>query len=491
MTDRALPADRAPLPRPRWRNRLSVRLFALTALAVMTAEVLIFVPSIAHFRREWLEAKLETVSVATLVAEFGDNGLVLTPEQEADLLAALGAHLVAIRKPGETQLLARAPNIAPVGGTVELTEEGFLAAIGKSFETLLAGGDRLIRVIGPIGNGAMSGEVVIDEAPLHRAMLVYSRNILLLSLSIASFVGLLVFGALNLTLLRPIRRMVEAMQRFGQRPEDHELIIAPGPRKDEIGIAETELAAMQTTLARTLREQRHLADLGLAVSKINHDLRNILASAQLISDRLSTLPDAQVQRFAPALIRSLDRALDYTQSVLAYGRATESRPQRRRVHLRLLVAEVLEAQTIPPERPIDLVNAVPDDLELDIDPEQFFRVLSNLARNAVQSIDGDEEEALVRRVTISAAAETAPETEPATHRAGLVRLAIEDTGPGVSPRARENLFKAFRGSTRAGGTGLGLAIAAEIVEAHGGTIRLSPDARAGARFEIDLPRESR
>ncbi|KTR06009.1 histidine kinase [Aureimonas ureilytica] len=477
MIDRVDKADMAPLERPRWRHRLSVRLFAVTALAVMAAEVLIFVPSIARFRQEWLEAKLETVSVASLVAQFGDAGLLLTPEQEADLLEALDARLVAIRRPGETKLLARASDLGPVSRTVDLREEDASSSIGMSFEALVSGGNRLIRLIGPIGDGSMSGEIVINERPLHHAMLVYSRNIFLLSLSIASFVGALVFGALNYSLLRPIRRMVAAMQRFGRMPEDPERVIRPGAREDEIGIAETELAAMQATLARTLREQRHLADLGLAVSKINHDLRNILASAQLISDRLSTLPDAQVQRFAPALIRSLDRALDYTQSVLAYGRASESQPKRRRVHLRLLVGEVLDSQSAAPERPVDLVNGVPDDLELDLDPEQFFRVLSNLARNAIQSIDSDEAEAVVRRVTVSATA--LPNGD---------RIVVEDTGPGVSARARENLFQAFRGSTRAGGTGLGLAIAAEIVQAHGGTIRLSDDATAGARFEIDLPR---
>ena len=60
---------------------------------------------------------------------------------------------------------------------------------------------------------------------------------------------------------------------------------------DEIGTAERELAAMQTELASMLHQKNRLAALGLAVSKINHDLRNLLASAQLFSDRLANLPD--------------------------------------------------------------------------------------------------------------------------------------------------------------------------------------------------------
>ncbi|WP_062206636.1 HAMP domain-containing sensor histidine kinase [Aureimonas sp. AU12] len=466
-----------PAGRPSLSSRLSIRLFAITALAVMSAEVLIFVPSIANFRRDWLESKLETVSVATLVSEFGEGGVLLSPEQEAELLRALDARLIAIREPGVTKLLARAPDVGGVDLMVELESEGPFAAVAAAFDTLAFGGERLIRLVGPIGDGSITGEIVIEERPLRRAMLASSRNILLLSLSIASFAGALVFGAINLALLGPIRRMTQAMVRFAADPEDPSRIIAPSRRRDELGMAERELAGMQSALARTLREQRHLADLGLAVSKINHDLRNILASAQLVSDRLSDLPDAQVQRFAPILIRSLDRALVYTQSVLAYGQATESLPTRRHILLRRLVDEVFEMQLLPPDGGIELVNAVPERFEVEVDPEQMFRALSNLVRNAVQALEGDDSQAIVRRVSVLA---------ERTGDAG-VRLSVEDTGPGLSEPARAHLFKAFRGSTRAGGTGLGLAIAAEIVAAHGGRIRLSDETLAGARFEVDLP----
>ncbi|MBB3997042.1 sensor histidine kinase [Aureimonas pseudogalii] len=467
--------------RPTLARRLSIRLFAITALAVMGAEIFIFVPSIANFRREWLETKLETVSVATLVSEFGENGVPLTPEQETELLRALDARLIAIRKPDSTRLLARVADLGTVDEQIDLPAEGMFEAVAAAFETLVWGGDRLLRLVGPIGDGSFAGEIVIDERPLRAAMLVYSRTILLLSLAIASFAGALVFGAISLFLLRPIRRMTGAMVRFAADPEDPARVIVPSRRQDELGLAERELADMQAILARTLREQRHLADLGLAVSKINHDLRNILASAQLVSDRLSDLPDAQVQRFAPVLIRSLDRALVYTQSVLAYGQAAESRPVRRRILLARLVDEIFEMQLVAPERRIELVNAVPPALEIDVDPEQFFRALSNLVRNAIQAVEGDDEaEALVRRVRVEAQAQAD----------GGVRIAVDDTGPGLSDGARANLFKAFRGSTRAGGTGLGLAIAAEIVQAHGSRIRLCDTTRTGARFEIDLPGNS-
>ncbi|WP_279482791.1 HAMP domain-containing sensor histidine kinase [Aureimonas sp. SK2] len=477
MTDPIPEAKPRTGSHPPFTKRLSSRLFALTALAVMSAEILVFVPSVARFRLDWLQSKLETVSVATLMADFAEGGLLLSLDQESELLRALDARLIAIRRPGVTQLLARVPDLATVDEQVDLTQESRFDSVLAAFDTLLSHRPRTIRLVGAIGDGSMTGEIVFNEAPLRQAMLRYSRNILLLSLGIASFTGLLVFGAISLFLLRPVRSLTNALVRFGADPEDPSLILKPSERADELGIAERELAGMQQVLADTLRQQRRLADLGLAVSKINHDLRNILASAQLISDRLADVPDAQVQRFTPVLIRSLDRALHYTQSVLAYGRAAESRPVRRLTLLHRLVEEIFETQLVTPEQGIELVNAVPPALEADLDPEQFFRALSNLVRNALQAMEGEVEDAVVRRVSVRAEA-------PGE---AMLRIVVEDTGPGLGPAARDHLFQAFRGSTRAGGTGLGLAIAAEIVKAHGGQIRLAAGSTPGARFEIDLP----
>src|SRR4029079_9562465 len=109
------------------------------------------------------------------------------------------------------------------------------------------------------------------------------------------------------------------MLRFSENPEDASRIIVPSQRRDEIGTAERELAHMQSELTQTLQQKNRLAALGLAVSKISHDLRNMLASAQLISDRLGSLPDLTVQRFAPKLIASLGRAISFCEGTLRFG----------------------------------------------------------------------------------------------------------------------------------------------------------------------------
>ncbi|MEF2073341.1 HAMP domain-containing sensor histidine kinase [Consotaella aegiceratis] len=474
-------AQQAAVKRPFPARRLSTSLLWVTMLSVMTAEVLIFVPSVANFRHEWLRRKIETAAVAGFATEgrMPDQSPLLAPEQGAGLLRSLDAELVALQMDGASHLLARAEMLNPIEQQIDLAGQGPVGMIVDAFDSLLFGGDRTIRVYGPVGDGTVTAEVVMSEAGVRGAMLVYARNIFFLSLGISFFTALLVFLAINQLLIRPIRRMTGAMIAFGENPDDPERVIVPSGRGDEIGLAEAELAQMQSSIATMLREQRHLADLGLAVSKINHDLRNILSSAQLISDRLSGLQDPQVQRFAPMLIRSLDRAVGYTRSVLSYGQAVERAPLRRRVALHRLVEEIFAEMAVPPESGIELIDDVPEDLEIAVDPDQFYRALANLVRNAVQALDSEDEAgAVVRRVLISAE----PESD-----AGLL-IGVEDTGPGLPEQARRNLFLAFRGSVRSGGTGLGLAIVAEIVQAHGGTIRLVERQSAGTRFEIHLPR---
>ncbi|MFD2236839.1 sensor histidine kinase [Aureimonas populi] len=463
---------RAPLP-----HHLAARLVRVTMIAILIAEAVIFVPSVAHFRKEWLRAKLEAVAVASFASGSQDGGPMPSPAREAELLRALEADLIAVESDGVSRLLARSADVPTVDLEIDLARESTIGSITGAMETLALGRTRTLRVLGPIGDGSMVAEAVISERPLKSAMVAFSINIVLVSLLIALFAGLLVNLAIHRALVGPIRRLTESMVRFGEDPENPARIIEPSPRNDEIGVAERELSQMQSRLARTLREQRHLADLGLAVAKINHDLRNTLASAQLVSDRLSDIEDPQVQRFAPTLIRSLDRALSYTRSVLAYGRAVEERPVKRRVRLAFLVDEILEAPATAGDSGTELVNGVPRDLEVDVDPDQFHRALSNLVKNAVDALAAVESAAVVRRVQVEAREE--PD--------GGCTIAVEDTGPGLSEPARNTLFQAFRGSTRAGGTGLGLAIAAEIVKAHGGTIRYAERAGPGARFEIELP----
>jgi signal transduction histidine kinase len=248
----------------------------------------------------------------------------------------------------------------------------------------------------------------------------------------------------------------------------------PSARHDEVGTAERELASMQKQLSQQLLQKNRLAQLGLAVSKINHDLRNMLANAQLISDRLTTIADPTVQTFAPKLIASLDRAINFCTDSLRFGRAEEATPRRELMLLKPLIEDVGDALFLPRDGQIGFTMDIDDTLRIDADREQLFRIISNLVRNAVQAIESQEDSAK-GDIRISGRRE-----------GRKVTVEVSDDGPGVPAAARQHLFRAFQGSTRIGGTGLGLAIAQELTAVHGGTLKLADTAR-GATFVLELP----
>ena len=472
-------AESPPIAKPtplltRRGTGLSSRLFVLTVLFVTVSEILIYVPSIANFRINWLTDHLTMADAASLVlAESTDTAV--PREIQNDLLKAVGAIAIVVRTGTVSRLIATVEMPHDVDSGVDLRVMNPTADIADAFATLLAPGMRTLRVIGSARSGATL-ELVISDRPLREAMLRYSVNIIWLSLLISIITAGLLYFSINRLFVRPMRRLTENMVAFSTAPEDVGRIIRPSGRGDEIGVAEEHLAAMQEALQGTLREQRHLADLGLAVSKINHDLRNMLAAAQLFSDRLGSLPDENVQRFAPKLIAALDRAIAYAQTTLAYGKAREAAPARRLVALHRLVDDVADSFGLVGHASITFENRVPAGLEIDADPDQLFRVLVNLCRNAVQALDGDLGPAVVRRLTLSA-----------SRANGSVSIRVSDTGPGLPPAVRANLFRAFQGTARPGSTGLGLAIAAELVRAHGGSIALLDPGGAGATFDIVIP----
>ncbi len=458
--------------RPRFG--LSWQLLTLTVLFVMVSTVLIYVPSIANFRGAWLTDRMIMSEAAAAVLS---ERVIIDAQREAqdDLLRAVGAIAIAIRTGEVSRLISMADTPPTVDEVVDLRALDLFGGVGGAFNTLVSGKPRILRVITDDASGATI-ELLMDDRGLHEAMLDYSLNIVWLAAAVSIVTGLLLYFAMNRLLVRPMRRLSANMVAFSEAPGDPNRIILPSGRGDEVGIAEEHLGAMQRDLQTTLREQKHLADLGLAVSKINHDLRNLLAAAQLFSDRLGSLPDPNVQRFAPKLIAALDRAISYCTSTLAYGRAREPAPARRLLALDKLVEEAADVMGLAGHAAIQFENKVPAGLEVDADPDQLFRVLVNLGRNAMQALEGGEGAALIRRVTISAA-----------RTAGAVTIKVADTGPGVPEKARNHLFRAFSGSAKPGGTGLGLAITSELITAHGGTVTLIQHGGPGATFAIVIP----
>jgi signal transduction histidine kinase len=455
---------------------LSGKLLLLTVVFVMLAEVLIFVPSVANMRIRWLEDRLNTAAAAGVVVDGMQDVTLSRPVQEETLMAT-GTKAIVLRRKDESRLIAAVDMPPEIDAQYDVAAMTPITAIRDAFDTLLFGGDKVVRIYGPIGESDAIIEVVMADKSLRKAMLVYSRNVFFLSLVISLFTAALIFLAINRLMIVPIRRMTTSMQDFAAEPADPARVLEPSQGRDELSIAGQHLSAMQQQLQKTLKQQKNLADLGLAVSKINHDMRNILASAQLISDRLADVDDPIVKRFAPTLLRTIDRAVGYTTEVLSYGRTTEPEPHRRFVELRPLVSDVGEMLAIDPNAGIEFQIQIPDGLQVDADSEQLFRVVHNICRNAVQALMNDQAGSVVARMISVSAMRTG----------SVVSISVDDTGPGMPPKAREHLFTAFRGSARSGGTGLGLAIARELVLAHGGTIALVEKPTPGTLFRIELP----
>ncbi len=465
---------------PSFPTGLTTRLIAMTVLVIMLVEIVIYLPSVASFRASWLSDKLSTGAVAVRVLDVVPDAMSLPEELTDKLLSTAGAIAIAYRHNDQSQLIKRTDSPMPMAEvTADTRQDDPVSLIGGALDVLFFGSDRTTRIVGSVPGTDALIELLIEETPLRADMLAYSRDVFVLSLIVASITAFVIYLMLCRSLVRPIRRLIGNMMDFRREPENATLIISPTARRDEIGIMEHELAGMESDLFTMLRQRRHLADLGLGVAKINHDLRNILTSAQLLSDQVATLDDPKVQRLAPRLVQTLDRATGFAQSVIDYGRQSATPPKPQPVDLGALVDEAAIDAGLTGHPTIRFANEVPDDIRLFVDPDQLARVLINLIKNAREALEPVENPPLEPTISCIFA-----ETDT-----GL-DIAVSDNGPGLPPRARQNLFTAFEGSAKSGGAGLGLAIAHELTEAHGGQLVYEP-LDPGTRFTVKLPPNAR
>jgi signal transduction histidine kinase len=393
-------------------------------------------------------------------------------------LASAGANAIVYRRAGQSQLIELADPVTPdVVATADMRQRDLPSLIVGALDTMFAGPGRTLRIVGEGDIDDSLVEILMPERPLRSDMLDYSRNILLVSLGFAAVTAFALYMLVSQLFILPVQRLTNNILRFRKAPENATLILAPTQRADEIGTLERELSAMESELFTMLRQQRHLADLGLAVAKINHDLRNTLTSAQLLSDQVATLEDPKVQRLAPRLVTTLDRAIGFAQSVLDYGREAASVPTPGQVNLKALIEDAAQEAHLLGHPSIAFSAEINEGLIVYVDAGQMTRVLVNLFKNAREALEAVQK-AGEHRISVVA-------TEEGT----TVALDISDNGPGLPPRAKENLFVAFEGSARAGGTGLGLAIARELTEANGGSLRYVEAEGPGAHFSLILPKD--
>jgi signal transduction histidine kinase len=456
-----------------WIQGLSARLLLLTVLIIVVANLLILPPILAADEEQWLLDRLRAAELATLVEETAPGGVVTDRMREA-LLANAGVVSVAFQIRGERRLILQAPRLARPPNLLDLRQGMSWQA---PFEALLAPKDRMLRVMAkPRFREGAFVEIVTPEAPLQAELYTQLGRLMGVALFTSVVAGGVVYLALTLFLVRPMQRITRSMERFRENPEDPKARIGPTGRHDEIGRAEAELARMQTDLTAALASRARLAALGEAVAKINHDLRNMLTSAQIASERIAASGDPRVAQTLPRLERALSRALMLATNVLAFGRSEEPAPDARPTPLRAALEAAAEDAGLS-EGGVRLETSIGPGTRLRADPDQLHRILVNLLKNAREAIEEDPERGGVGRVRVDL-----------TPGEVAVVLRLADDGPGLPERARSYLFQPFAGSGRRGGVGLGLAIARELAQAHGGDLDLVETGASGTVFELRLPR---
>ncbi len=447
------------------RFGLSARLLVLTVGFVMLAEVLIFAPSVARFRLEYLRDKLDQAHLVLTALEAAGSIEPALRDRLLDQADMLGMTLTREGYPP----LTLAPRIPPQIPTVyDLRDSPDWVNIADAFAVLLRSGNPVFSVMDyGHANRNVTVEAVLNEEPLRREMHDYATRVLAVSVFISMTTAALVYASIQWLAVFPLRKITDSMIAFRKAPEDHARVIVPAARGDEVGVAERTLAEMQIQLRQALTQRERLAAVGAAVTKVSHDLKNILATAMLESERLAASADAETQRITAGIVRAIERAVAMSKSTLKF--AQEGLPDvHRRLHpVAPVVHEV--AATLAPALPnCRIAIDVPADLRVPIDPDLLQRALENLVRNAAEA--GATEVRINWR----------PDLAPA--------LAVVDNGPGLSRRAMENLFMPFAGSARSGGSGLGLPIARESLRAQGGDVQLVQTGDDGTTFLIRLPR---
>jgi signal transduction histidine kinase len=457
-------------------SSLSGRLLLLTIVFVMVSMALVYIPTVSRYHQQLLAERVALAELAILPFTEAP-GAQLSGALRMQLLGRAGVRAVVLTGGGQHELYPVGEDPPRIDAVYHAGGTGIVEQLRDVLRTLTSPPDRIIRI--DSATEVAPGPrifVIADEAPIRDELLRFSLGALALGIVIAALTSILVFMTLYRLFVRPMKRMIDAMIVFRNNPEDSSRILEPSLRLDEIGTAERELSTMQRDIYEFLQQKTRLAQLGNAVTKIQHELRNILSTAQLASERIASSTDPAVKSVMPRLVDALDRAAALASNTLRYGRAEEPPPDRSRFPLAPLIDNVAAA-ALADARDISVENKVARDLEIDADPDQLFRVLFNLMKNAREALDLVKDESLRegRHLVLEA-----------DRRDGITVLNISDNGPGISPHLRERLFQPFA-SARRGGTGLGLAIARELVRAHGGDLILADTSPAGTRFRLSIP----
>lgn len=450
----------------------------LTVGFVLFAVAVIYPLLAASYRNGWLLDRAQAAQIAVLAVEAAPDGRV-SDGLSRELLDQ--AQVISVAVEGEDfreLILSSDVRVAGPLVRIDLRNENAGPSILGTFSHLLAPRGRFLQIIViPSMTDDASMEVIVPEAALRKDLLRFSRTLLVVSLMISGIVGALIYLAIYRLVVRPMQGLTGSLVRFATSPEE-ELKAFPSGRSDEMHTAYKALQDMQRQVSAFLRQRKRLADLGEAMAKINHDLRNSLSAAQIVSEGLSQSDDPRVKRAAPRLERAIERAIGLAEATLRYGRADPPGPSLQPVDL----AQVLEEATMEALAAWPLVTwhvecaGRPSVLG---DPEHIHRIIANLVRNAARAVS--EQQCRIGPASIRLSV---------VRRDDVVAIDVADNGPGLPPSIMPRLFLPFSGSASRDGAGLGLAIARELARGMRGDVELVRSGEAGAVFRLTLPARS-
>jgi signal transduction histidine kinase len=380
---------------------------------------------------------------------------------------ATGTRLVVLRPDGTA--LADTAGRVRIGQRVPALERDRLeiaqAAAGRAIpsQVIFEGTDGRLHKTGyaPLvdGEGKVVAVVGADgTAPSFETLRGFRRTLATFAVA-GALLGALVAALAALTVTRPLVRITEAARRIA-----HGDLVTPlwrRKRRDEIGTLRDTIEEMRRAL-RARDEERETLLAGIA-----HEVRNPLGAldlfAGLLAEELAARPEATHVARIRAELASLSKVVE---EFLDYARARP--PAREEVDLAPLLGEVSDlAQPLASERNVSL--SIEGAGEVRADREQLRRAALNLVRNAVEAAPAGS--------VVEIAARGGD---------GEVTIEVADRGPGLTPEARDRLFRPFF-TTKERGTGLGLALAKKVADAHGGALALDDREGGGTVARLVLP----
>ena len=449
------------------------QLLLYTVGLVLLLVVLAFPMLIAERRNEWLEGRTNVADMAALAAQSIPDHRVSDEFSRVYLDRMYILSIVADLDGKRETILVPQQSITGTPVRINLPDDLSLW-FPETLAHFTTGEERHLKLtFKPELTAYDEMEVIVSEASLREVMIAMSGTIILNALLFAIVAGVIVYFIVFRLIVRPMQGIAEAVTHFAEAP-DTQKIELPYGKGDEIRRVFTALQTMQRTVSSALRQRKRLADLGEAVAKISHDLRNSLSAAQVLSDGLADSNDPQVRDAAPRLERAIQRSITLADATLKYGRSETPLPNLRTLPFKPAVDEAM-AEGIAGWPGVAFRVLCADDLKVFADHDHVHRIITNIVRNAAKAITSRPAGADAGLIIAEA------------RRAGdTITLTISDNGPGVPRLVMAKLFQPFSKAGSDGGTGLGLAIARELARGMGGELVLVASNPTGSSFMLTL-----